>query len=570
MTKKRKQHFLSENSQLMSEWDWVKNSIPPSDVSVGSAHICWWLCSSCQHSWSTPAHTRGTRGSGCPECAKKKRGIARKRAAASKNGLAVHFPDIAKEWHPTKNNEIPLEIISSHSNIKVWWLCAKCGYEWQTSVNHRTSQGNSCPYCANANRGAKRTKAAAQKNNFATQYPELVAEWNYDLNGDLSPDFVSARCNKKVWWRCSFCGHEWQATINHRTSRSDGCPSCTKGQSSFLEQLIFFYVTQAFPDAINRYKGMFEFDIFIPSINTAIEYDGAFYHKSAEKLRKDNLKDRYCQENGIRLIRFRAPSLSDTESAYRITCQEHQITNGLVTLFDFLSCPCPSIDVDRDHIQITNLFRQTQIERSVQSLSPDIAAEWHPHKNGHILPSVVPAFSNLKYWWQCKTCGYEWQDSPSHRNGRGSGCPFCAGRVVISGKNDFATLHPLIAQEWHPEKNRSLLPSQVSRCSNKRVWWKCAMNHEWVARINDRVSDNTQCPFCQNRKVWVGFNDLDSTHPEIAQEWHRDKNAILPTEVTAGSSKKVWWKCAHGHEWQAVIYSRKTRGCPFCAGKHKV
>ena len=64
-----------------------------------------------------------------------------------------------------------------------------------------------------------------------------------------------------------------------------------------------------------------------------------------------------------------------------------------------------------------------------------------------------------------------------------------------------------------------------------------------------------------------GVNDLATTHPEIAAEWDYERNGGLnPTNVVAGSSKRVWWRCPEGHAWQAIIYRRKAGGgsCPVC------
>ena len=68
--------------------------------------------------------------------------------------------------------------------------------------------------------------------------------------------------------------------------------------------------SQAYPDAVNRFRGLgFEIDIYIPSIKTAIEYDGAYYHKTKNLLKKDNEKGVLCYENGIKLIRVRDKKL---------------------------------------------------------------------------------------------------------------------------------------------------------------------------------------------------------------------------------------------------------------------
>ena len=86
----------------------------------------------------------------------------------------------------------------------------------------------------------------------------------------------------------------------------------------------------------------------------------------------------------------------------------------------------------------------------------------------------------------------------------------------------------------------------------------------------DRSSDiNNNCPYCGNKKILVGYNDLFTTHPRFKDEWDYEKNDILPTEVTFGSGKKVWWKCSKGHSWQSAITNRtQGSGCVFCYPKY--
>lgn len=80
----------------------------------------------------------------------------------------------------------------------------------------------------------------------------------------------------------------------------------------------------------------------------------------------------------------------------------------------------------------------------------------------------------------------------------------------------------------------------------------------------------SSCPYCAGKKVLAGFNDLVTTEPEIAAQWHHTLNGSLtPQMVTAGSHKKAWWLWAEGHVWKAAIYSRagkQRHGCPVCAG----
>ncbi|WP_375091209.1 zinc-ribbon domain-containing protein [Peribacillus sp. RS7] len=68
----------------------------------------------------------------------------------------------------------------------------------------------------------------------------------------------------------------------------------------------------------------------------------------------------------------------------------------------------------------------------------------------------------------------------------------------------------------------------------------------------------------------VGYNDLLTANPQLANEWHPEKNGDLkPTDVTKGSNKRVWWLCSVcGHEWNIPVKNRnKGSGCPKCARK---
>lgn len=124
-----------------------------------------------------------------------------------------------------------------------------------------------------------------------------------------------------------------------------------------------------------------------------------------------------------------------------------------------------------------------------------------------------------------------------------------------------------LAAEWDYEKNVNLRPEDFTSGSNKKVWWKCKLGHSWQANINNRVFNGANCPYCANRKVWQGYNDIVTTHPDVAAQWNYEKNEHLrPEQFTAGSHTKVWWKCEYEHSWEALIYTRKNSGCPYCTG----
>ena len=206
----------------------------------------------------------------------------------------------------------------------------------------------------------------------------------------------------------------------------------------------------------------------------------------------------------------------------------------------------------------------------LKTLKPSLSKEWNYEKNGDLKPTDVTIGSNKKVWWKCDK-GHEWQATIYQRNKNGDNCPFCSNRKIKQGENDLATVNPTLAKEWNYEKNGKLKPTDVSVGSDKKVWWKCDKGHEWQAVVYRRNKNGNDCPFCSNRKIKQGENDLATSNPVLAKEWNYEKNGDLkPIDVTAGSQISVWWICNKGHEWQAKIDKRnKGNNCPICGSERK-
>ncbi len=174
-------------------------------------------------------------------------------------------------------------------------------------------------------------------------------------------------------------------------------------------------------------------------------------------------------------------------------------------------------------------------------------------------PKEFFAGSHKKMNWKCKK-GHKWLVAIEYRTRDGTNCPVCAGKAVHRGDNDLRTLFPLIAAEadgWDP--------SSFTASSGKRMSWKCPKGHKYVAAIYSRTGKGKSgCPYCSNRRVSRGENDLASTHPDIAKE----ASGWDPRTVSAGAGVKKKWKCPKGHKYVAAIYSRTGKGksgCPVCA-----
>ena len=575
--------YLKDNKELMKEYDYEKNkNLDLDNLLEGSGKKAWWKCSKCGGSWQIYIVNR-YHGSKCPYCSNRK-------VLKGFNDLTTKYPEIAKEWNYEKNGDlIPDEIIYG-SNKKVWWKCSKCSYEWQASIVSRTNIGNDCRNCAINSVGDKIKQTKIKKyGNLVQSHPEIAKEWNYEKNGDLIPENFHLGSTEKVWWKCPL-GHEYQQYINARTKDNYNCTICAnESHSSFPEQTIFFYLNKCFKDysIYNRYIIQnYEADIYVEELKLAIEYDGYYFHNNSNTINRENKKNKFFKENGIKLIRVKENAKKDIISsddtdviALKKDPNYKELDDMLMKLFDRISQIYEArieynIDVEKDKNSIMNSYIYNIKKNSLLAKFPKIAKEWNYDKNGNLTPSMFSFASSRIVWWKCSK-GHEWEDSINNRT-HGNGCLICSNRKVMFGVNDLATKYPEIAKEWNYEKNGDLTPQSVVYGSTKKVWWKCSKGHEWEEKIHDIIDKKSKikCPYCSNRKVLTGFNDLTTKNPEIAKEWNYEKNGYLtPQNVIFNKDRKYWWKCSNCcFEWESSLRNRLlfNVGCPKCGIKKQV
>lgn len=204
--------LVTQAPKLAIEWHPIKNGhLQPTQVTPFSHKVVWWCCEN-GHEWQQTVQKRYEGEGNCPVC-------THRIIIPGVNDLATERPDIAKEWHFTKNCELKPENVGPGSTLKVWWQCEK-GHEWKARIAARTRvKGTGCPICSGA-------QVLAGYNDLQTIYPKIASEWYQDLNDNLTPDQVTSGSNRKVWWQCAE-GHVWEARISSRTGPAKaGCPIC--------------------------------------------------------------------------------------------------------------------------------------------------------------------------------------------------------------------------------------------------------------------------------------------------------------------------------------------------------
>ena len=481
---------------LVKEWHPTKNGfLKPSDVFPKSTKKVWWL-GKCGHEWQATISGRTANGNGCPIC-------GGKQIVSGINDLLTANPSLAKEWDYEKNIGLLPTTISPNTHKKVWWICSKCGNNWFADIHHRNA-GVGCPICANEKRQStyhNNTRNAGLS--LADMNPVIAKEWNYEKNGNLLPTHIHPNSNLRVWWKCKK-GHEWQAVISSRNNGS-GCPYCdSERHTSFPEQTIMFYLLK-FYNIKNRYNEFGkELDIYIPSLNIGIEYDGRYYHNSEKSIQRDIAKNLYFAEKGVRLLRVKESNRNSINSdviSYKHDSKYTELPWVINTIGTIIGITGPiDVNIERDRFDIYEQYIRIEKENSLAFLFPNLATEWHPTKNKALSPLHVTPGSQKRVWWLGK-CGHEWQSIISSRTISKAGCPVCSGSLIVSGINDLSTKNPSLVKEWDYEKNKGLSPTAISPNSHKKVWWICSVcGNKWQATVKNR-NNGTGCPFCRRQKI---------------------------------------------------------------------
>jgi len=357
-------------------------------------------------------------------------------------------------------------------------------------------------------------EGASRKNTeqvLARAFPSVAAEWHPTKNRPLTPRQALVTSTYRAFWRCRRDpSHVWITSVVQRLERGFGCPFCAGKRWARTSSL-----RERFPLLAAEWHPT-KNDVLTPAdVNPRSER--RVWWQCAKR------KTHVWQETVVA-----------------------RVSTGS-------RCPmCFGTGPER--------------LRSLATVFPKIAAEWHPTKNGALRPEDVRPRTDKHVWWRCsRNPTHVWRVSIDNRTGpRKSGCPYCSGRVA-DAKSSLRALYPAIAAEWHPTKNGALDPGEITTKSHRKVFWQCLRNpsHEWQMTILSRTFSGQGCPLCAS---------LRGRNPRLAAEWHPSKNGRLtPDDVRPSSHQRVWWKCRSNedHVWRTSVSARKGGevGCPYCAGK---
>ena len=394
-------------------------------------------------------------------------------------------------------------------------------------------------------------------NDLARTHPELAKEAD-----GWDPTTVAKSCAKKLQWRCPE-GHNYKATPASRTERrgGTGCPYCSgnkvlKGFND-LSTLSPRLAREAWgwdPTTVSKGSSQkrawrcSEGHVFESTVTNRTGLGRGCPYCSGLKVLK-----------GVNDLATTHPELAAEADGWDPTevkpksnkklawkCPLGHKYEAVVSTRSVRGSGCPFCSGNKVLAGFNDLATQF----------PDLAKEAHGWD-----PKAVAQGSDKRLTWCC-SLGHTWTAAVYSRTGGDQvGCPYCSGRQAWAGFNDLATTSPEVAKEadgWDP--------TTVTAASGKKLQWRCSRGHTWKTTVASRTSQKTGCPYCTNKTVLEGFNDLATRFPELAKE----ADGWDPTKVNPGTPNKLPWRCPLGHRYQTSVNNRtQKRGgtnCPYCGG----
>ena len=493
---------------ILEEWNYEKNEVKPDEITFASGQRIWWQCRK-NHEWCVSVNSRTTGAkTNCPICARNQTSFPEQaiafylkdiinvyqrymiggyevdiylpdnQVAVEYDGLFYHNSQNSVEKEEKKNialekKGITLFRVKESDGIKqvqgniVYYPLYNGKYiteDFEWALNSLFSNISDCigeklNIDVNLARDEYDIRAhymsELENNSVAALFPELIEEWDVEKNKGLGPETFSARNNKKVWWKCKN-GHSWLASIHSRTVARNGCPYCA-GQ------------------------------IAIPGVD------------DLEVWCKENNSDLLCEwdynKNEKQPCEYKKTS---NETVFWICEKGHGWRASIANRIHGTGCPICNTgnNVPRGKVTLQSWCEENNYDHLLK--------EWNKEKNGETTPADYSYRSQQKVWWRCDK-GHEWEAQIKSRT-YNHGCPFCSStyKKALKGVNDLATWcsendKEYIIKEWNTDRNGELSPTDFTKGSHKRVWWKCVNGHEWEAVIKDRTKENgNTCPYCKN------------------------------------------------------------------------
>lgn len=510
------------------------------------------------------------------------------RLKKGENDLATKNPALAKEWDYEKNAPITPGDVSAGSHKQVWWICSVCGNSWIAQINAR-NLGNGCRECGYKKAAYSNIRTRTKDGNTLAEFnPAIAAEWDFEKNGNLTPNDVTPKSGMKVWWKCSHCGCSYYSRIEERTIGGSGCSVCAgievrQGVNDLASQ----YPLIADEWDYKRNENLKPTEVTSKSskkvswICSACGHQWKAFISSRTKINGTGCpKCARIYQTSLReqiiywyILRFFPDAINEYHPSWLSVQEEIDIYIPSLSLgIEYDGEKWHKIETKDINKGRTILKNGVRLIRIREPNLPDIndgSILIHiakADKNNCFISEVIKELSELIYQlYQIK-----WEPVINLKKDI---LQIRANIASIKYSQSLAYRFPELIDEWDYEKNQGLNPSQVTAGNDLKVYWKCKKcGFSWPSSIGSRTKGHG-CPACAGLTLVKGVNDFKTKCPQYVDEWDiAANNGLLPEDVAYRSVKKVWWICKKcgGKYPQRIADKSAGHKCSICTGKRIV
>jgi hypothetical protein len=355
--------------------------------------------------------------------------------------------------------------------------------------------------------------------------------------------------SEKVLWECRD-GHRWTTSIA-LVSSGHWCPECNKAGLSerqcrtALEQLFGVEFPKAHPEWLRttEFRRPLELDGYAEPLGIAFEYHGGQHYRVVPRLagtperlahirRKDAIRREFCASRGIVLIEVPEFTTSDLDA------RAAHIRNAALAALTAAG----RVHDDRLHsapISLLSAFTSTILLRL-----DEVAAR----RGGRCVTRVFQGWSTALAW-ECEK-QHQWKAAPTSILHQGSWCPACAGQV---GPSIDVLRTKAEARGW-------TLVSTAYVNAKEKLRFRCSAGHETMLS-SDNFQRGKGCGVC--KRLSAGATQRHSLAEVQAAAELRGGQCL--STAYQNSQQKLRWRCARGHEWEAIWSSvRRGSWCGLC------
>ena len=360
-----------------------------------------------------------------------------------------------------KDNSLNIYYMSAHYN------CLGCHKNLSVEkfdFNKKSNKPYSrCKKCRVIHNKEYNKKIIPFERSFASH--EKSAFWHPTKNGDVKPRDVTRGTNKKYWFTCDKCPHNFESGVSGITGKCRWCPYCSINTSKLC-------------NCDFCYKKSF-----------ASHPKAVFWHPT----KNGNIKPRDVTKGASRKYWFTCG-----ECPHDFDTEPYNITGPNAGWCPY--CNKKLCDDDCDFCYKKSFANHPK------------AILWHPTKNGIIKPRDIIKGTAKKFWFKCGKCPHDFDTQPYNITEPNAGCIYCANKKLCDGNCNICYNKSFANHEksafWHPTKNGDVKPRDIIKGTDKKYWFSCdKCPHDFDTSPNNITNPSRNgcwCPYCANKKLCDG------------------------------------------------------------------